>query len=603
MASRKKNKKNKAKGKIKKNKKVKKNYLSLKKPKKSKKEFKEKVKKKTEKRVKKNKNKKIKKKTSKKQISSKKNNNLTSINHKNSPVLLMIMDGFGIRNSKKGNAVKLAKMPFYNSLLEDYPHSKLYASEKYVGLPKKQMGNSEVGHMTIGSGRIIDTDLVHINKKIKNKKFFKNKVLIEAMAKTKKNKAALHLMGLLSDGGIHSHIAHVFAILKLAKKHKVENVYIHCFLDGRDTLPKAAAKYINQLQDFCRKNKIGKIASLIGRFYAMDRDNRWRRENKAYSLMVSGIGRKFLHKPIDALRFAYKEGETDEFVKPILIDKQGLVKNNDTLIFFNFRSDRAREITKAFTLKSFNNFKRNFVKTNFYCLTMYDRHFTLPVAFPPRIPQNTLGEVIAKNNLKQLRTAETEKYPHVTFFFNGGIETPNKNEDRILVPSPKVLTYDLKPEMSAPIVAEKLVTALKRKKYDFIVLNFANPDMVGHAGSLKAVKKALEDLDPLIEQITNEILLQNGTVLLIADHGNCEKMIQNNKPHTAHTLNRVPCIIINNKSRFKNISDKRNNSSYIKDGSLKDVAPTILDLFDIKKSDEMTGHTLIKYELAKRLKH
>ena len=518
------------------------------------------------------------------------------------PVLLMILDGFGIRNAKKGNAVKLAKMPFYNSLLENYPHSKLYASEKHVGLPKKQMGNSEVGHMTIGSGRIIDTDLVHINKEISKGTFFKNKILIEAINKTKKNKATLHLMGLLSEGGVHSHINHIFALLKLAKKHKLENVYIHCFLDGRDTSPKAAAKYINQLQDFCRKNKIGKIASMIGRFYAMDRDNRWRRENKAYSLMVSGVGRKFLHKPIDALKFAYKEGETDEFVKPTLIDKQGLVKKNDAIIFFNFRSDRAREITKAFTLKSFNNFKRNFVKTNFYCLTLYDRNFTLPVAFLPRIPKNTLGEMIAKNNLKQLRAAETEKYPHVTFFFNGGIETPNKNEDRILVPSPKVLTYDLKPEMSAPIVTEKLVSALKKKKYDFVVLNFANPDMVGHTGSLSAVKKALEDLDPLIEKITTEILSQEGTVLLIADHGNCEKMLQtNNKPHTAHTLNKVPCIIINNNSKFKDISDIRNNSSYIKDGSLKDISPTILDIFDIKKPEEMTGKTLIKKRLKKRL--
>ncbi len=511
------------------------------------------------------------------------------------PVLLMIMDGFGIRNPRKANAVKLAKMPFYNSLLKNYPNSKLYASERYVGLPKGQMGNSEVGHMTIGAGRVIDTDLVHINKEIRNKKFFKNTVLNQAMRKVKKKGSTLHLLGLLSDGGVHSHIKHLFALLKLAKKNKIQNVYIHCFLDGRDTPPQSAIKYVKQLNNFCKKNKIGKIASLIGRFYGMDRDNRWRRENKAYSLIVEGKGRNFIDHPVEAINHAYKNKETDEFIEPTLIDDEGLVKDQDTIIFFNFRSDRAREITKAFTIKNFHLFKRKFIKTNFICLTMYDRNLKLPVAFPPRIPQNTIGEIVAKNKLKQLRVAETEKYPHVTFFFNGGIETVYKNETRVLINSPKVLTYDLKPEMSAPEVTRKLIIELKKKKHKFIVLNFANPDMVGHTGSLKAAKKALEDIDPLIEKITNEILSQNGSVLLIADHGNCETMFKNNRPYTAHTTNQVPCILINNKIRNK-------RKLKIKSGSLKDVAPTLLELLELEKAKEMTGRSLISFRLSKELR-
>ncbi len=534
-----------------------------------------------------------KKKTKKKVISKKKiiKKQLT-LKKRKSPVLLMILDGFGIRKPIKGNAIKQAKMPFYDSLLKNYPHSKLYASEKYVGLPKGQMGNSEVGHMTIGAGRVIDTDLVHINKDIRSGKFFENKVLIDAMKKSKKNNKTLHLMGLLSDGGVHSHIKHLFALLKLAKKLSIEKVYIHCFLDGRDVPPKSATKYIKKLEAFCKKNKIGKIASIIGRFYGMDRDNRWRRESRAYSLMIDGKGKYFDNKPLTALKHSYRAGETDEFVKPTLIDKEGLIKSNDTVIFFNFRSDRAREITKAFTIKKFHSFRRKFVKTNFICLTMYDRHNKLPVAFAPRIPKNTLGTIVSKNNMNQLRIAETEKYPHVTFFFNGGIETPQQKEKRILVASPKVLTYDLKPQMSSHEVTNKLIKALKSKKQNLIVLNFANPDMVGHTGSLKAVKKALEDLDISIKKITKEVLSQKGAVLLIADHGNCEQMMQKNgTPHTAHTTNRVPCILIDEKY------NKR--KKILKNGSLKDVAPTLLWLLGIKKPDEMTGKNLIKKRARK----
>jgi 2,3-bisphosphoglycerate-independent phosphoglycerate mutase len=542
------------------------------------------------------KNKTTKKKSTKKKVN-KKASNKKVIKKVDKPVLLMIMDGFGIRKPKKGNAVKQANMPFYDSLLKNYPHSKLNASERSVGLPKGQMGNSEVGHMTIGSGRIIETDLVHINKKIRNKKFFQNATLNQAIKRTKKDNSALHLMGLLSDGGVHSHINHLFALLKLAKQHKIKKVYIHCFLDGRDVPPKSAKKYIVQLDNYCRNKKVGKIASLIGRFYGMDRDNRWVRENKAYSLIVEGIGRKFFHKPLEALNYAYNNQETDEFVKPTLIDKEGLVKNNDTIIFFNFRSDRAREISKAFTIKKFHSFRRKFVKINFICLTMYNRNLKLPIAFPPRIPTNTIGEVVSRNKIKQLRIAETEKYPHITFFFNGTIETPYNGEDRILIPSPKVLTYDLKPEMSAPIVSSKLIDALKKKKYKFIVLNFANPDMVGHSGSLRASKKALEVVDPLIEKIVNEIFEQDGSVLLIADHGNCEQMFQTNgTPHTAHTLNKVPCILIN-----KNLKSSSKKPK-LKDGSLKDVAPTLLELLDIFKPKEMTGHSLITLKLKDKLK-
>ena len=533
--------------------------------------------------------KKIKKKVRKKKIIKK---ITTKTNFKRTPVLLMILDGFGIRNPRKGNAVKQADMPFYDSLLKNYPHSKLYASERYVGLPRKQMGNSEVGHMTIGAGRVIDTDLVHINKEIYSGRFFKNKVLNDAMKLTKKNNKSLHLMGLLSDGGVHSHIRHLFALLKLAKKHSIKKVYIHCFLDGRDVPPKSAMNYIEKLEKFCKKNKIGKIASLIGRFYGMDRDNRWKRENKAYSLFVDGKGRRFLNKPSTALKHSYAAGETDEFFRPTLINEEGLIKSKDTIVFFNFRSDRAREITRAFTIKKFHSFRRKFISTNFVCLTMYDAHFKLPVVFPPRNPKNTLGDIISKKNLNQLRIAETEKYPHVTFFFNGGIEKPLKKEKRIIIPSPKVFTYDLKPEMSAAEVTTKLIKEIKTKKYTFIVLNIANPDMVGHTGSLKATEKALEKIDPLIKKITNEMLLQKGKVLLIADHGNCEQMKQKNgSPHTAHTTNRVPCILIGENYKSKKRA--------LKNGSLKDVAPTILNLLNIEEPVEMTGKNLIKNKYRK----
>ncbi len=527
-----------------------------------------------------------------------------TLSKRNTPVLLMILDGFGIRKTIKGNAIKLAEMPFYDSLVKNYPHSKLYASGRYVGLPRGQIGNSEVGHMTIGSGRIIDTDLVHINREISSGRFFKNKILLNAMQKVKKNHSTLHLLGLTSDGGVHSHINHLFALLKMAKKQKLDKVYIHCFLDGRDVPPKSAKKYIIKIRNFCKSNKIGSIASIIGRFYAMDRDNRWNREHKAYDLIVNGNGRKFLNHPIKAINHAYHEGETDEFVKPILINNHGKVKENDSIIFFNFRSDRAREISKAFTIGIFKGFERKKkLKLNFICLTMYDRHLNLPVVFTPRVPINTLGEVVSKAGIAQLRTAETEKYPHVTFFFNGGIETPSKKEDRLVINSPKVLTYDLKPEMAAQEVTNKLIKALKKEKYKFIVLNFANPDMVGHSGSIKATIKALEKVDILVKEVVTEIQSQDGTVLLIADHGNCEKMSENNgTPYTAHTTNLVPCILIDEKARFKKRSQSRNNSAYIKNGSLKDVAPTILELLHLKKPIEMTGKSLIKKKLRKLLK-
>jgi len=526
------------------------------------------------------------------------------LSRRKTPVLLMILDGFGIRKTIKGNAIKLAEMPFYDSLIKNYPHSKLYASGKDVGLPRGQMGNSEVGHMTIGSGRIIDTDLVHINKEISSGRFFKNKLLIEVMQKVKKNNSALHLLGLASDGGVHSHINHLFALLKMAKKQKLDKVYIHCFLDGRDTPPKSAKKYIIKIEKFCKSNKIGTIGSIVGRFYAMDRDNRWNREHKAYDLVVNGKGKKFLNHPIKAINHAYHEGETDEFVKPILINKESKVKENDSIIFFNFRSDRARELSKAFTTGKFKGFTRKKkLKLNFICLTMYDRHLKLPVVFAPRIPMNTIGGVVSKANIPQLRAAETEKYPHVTFFFNGGIETPSRKEDRLLINSPKVLTYDLKPEMSAQEVTNKLVKTLKKEKYKFIVLNFANPDMVGHTGSIKATIKALEKVDILIKEIITEIQSQDGTVLLIADHGNCEKMLESNgTPFTSHTTNQVPCILIDEKARFKKRSQSRNNTAYIKNGSLKDVSPTLLELLHLRKPIEMTGKSLIKKKLRKSLK-
>ena len=504
------------------------------------------------------------------------------------PIMIMILDGFGLREEKEYNAYKLANTPFIDSLFKNYQWSKLEASGLAVGLPEGQMGNSEVGHMNIGAGRIVYQDLTRINKAIEDGSFFKNKVLLEAINVARKNNSKIHLFGLLSDGGVHSHIEHLFAILKMIKQNDYNKVYIHCFMDGRDTPPTEGVNYLKRLKEFIKKEKIGKVASVMGRFYAMDRDRRWERIEKAYRVIVDGKGEE-IKDYISEIRRRYEKDETDEFIVPFLVDKNGTIENNDVVIFYNFRADRARELTKALTEENFNKFNiSNRPKIAYYCtMTLYDKDFPFPIIFPPEEYKNILGEVISNYKLKQLRIAETEKYAHVTYFFNCGRETPFENEDRVLIPSPKeVKTYDKKPEMSAFLVTDKLLRRLDENIYDFIVLNFANPDMVGHTGVLEAVIKAFEALDICVEKIVKKVLDLNGIIFFMSDHGNSELMIdEHGNPHTAHTTNKVPFIFISNiKVPYK-----------LKDGKLGDVAPTVLKVMGINKPVEMTGEELIKF--------
>ncbi len=491
-------------------------------------------------------------------------------------VLLMILDGWGIRKSKKNNAIKQGKTPYYDNIHKKYPTCVVHAAEKSVGLPKGYMGNSEVGHTHLGAGRMIPQDLLRINKAIKDKSFFRNKVLNKAFKKVKKKGKALHLMGLLSDAGVHSHIDHLFALLKLAKKHKLRDVYVHVFTDGRDTPTKSGKKYIKELLQFMKKNKIGSIASIIGRYYAMDRDKRWYREHKAYDCIVNEKGRKF-DDPVKAIDWAYKNNETDEFIRPLIITEKDLVHKNDCFVFFNFRSDRARELSRAFTEDKFKNFKRENIPVDFICLTQYDKDIDAKVVFKSQEPKNTLGEIMSKKGKKQLRIAETEKYAHVTFFFNGGRENPFENEDRIVIPSPKVSTYDKKPEMSAYKITKKLLPTIG--KYDLTVLNYANGDMVGHTGSMKAVVKAVETVDKCMKKVIEKCLQKDVKVLVTADHGNCEEMC--GKYQTSHTLNDVYCTLVEKDSKHK-----------LKDGALYNLAPTILELMDIKKPKVMAKSLL-----------
>ena len=487
-------------------------------------------------------------------------------------VLLVILDGWGIRRSSVNNAIKLAKTPNYDMLIKTHPTSKLKASEKSVGLPKGFMGNSEVGHTHIGSGRLIEQDLLKINRTIKDKSFFKNKCLVQAFTRAKKKNKALHLMGLLSDGGVHSHIDHLFALLKLAKQIGNEEVYVHVFTDGRDTPCNSGKKYIKKLVSYMKKLGVGEIASIIGRFYAMDRDNRWYREHIAYNCIVNEKGRKF-DDPVKAIQHAYDMGETDEFIKPLIITKKDLVHPNDCFVFYNFRSDRARELTRAFLECNFEEFKCDKIPLDFVTLTQYDKKIKTKVVFPSKIPKNTMGEIVSKAGLKQLRIAETEKYAHVTYFYNGGRESPFKNEDRIVIPSPKVSTYDKKPEMSALKITKKLIPTLG--KYDLTVLNFANGDMVGHSGNLKATIKGIETVDKCLGKVLVAAKKKGICVMITADHGNCEEMFGKHK--TTHTLNEV---------YFTLIHDKKVN---LKNGNLYNIGPTILKLLKIKKPKEMAS--------------
>ena len=504
------------------------------------------------------------------------------------PVMLMILDGFGINEKEDGNAVKLANTPNIDKLMKKFQTTKIYTSGLKVGLPDGQMGNSEVGHTNIGAGRIVYQELTKITKSIEDGNFFAIPEFIEAIENCKKYNSKLHILGLVSDGGVHSHIRHLYGLLEMAKRRDFENVYVHCFLDGRDTPPASAENYITQLEEKMREKGIGKIASLSGRYYAMDRDKRWDRVKKCYDALVNGEGNKATSATI-AIENSYQKEVFDEFVEPTVICNGetpiATIQEHDSVIFFNFRPDRAREITRTIVDKDFNEFETKKMDTYFVCFTNYDE--TMPnvkIAFKKEPLVNTFGEVISKNGMTQLRIAETEKYAHVTFFFNGGEEKQYPGEDRILVPSPKVETYDLQPEMSACEVTEKAVEAINSDKYNVIILNFANPDMVGHTGSLPAAIKAVETIDRCVEKIVEAILVHHGTILITADHGNCEQMIdyKTGEPHTAHTTNPVPLILVTENDKLK-----------IKEGKLADLAPTMLELLGIEKPEEMTGESIL----------
>ena len=510
----------------------------------------------------------------------------------NNLTALIILDGWGINASKKGNAVAIAKTPFLDKLSEDYPTSKLACSGEAVGLPEGTMGNSEVGHMNIGAGRKVFQDLVRINKAISDGTFFKNKKILDLLEKVKDKGKSIHLFGLLSDGGVHSHIDHVFALIDMIHGFGIKNLYIHPILDGRDTSPTSGIRYVQQVQDHLLKKKYGKIASICGRFYAMDRDTRWDRVEKAYKLYTEeNQNSNFINDPIIAIKKAYENGETDEFIKPVIIkdnsnDMDSIINDHDGIIFFNFRADRAKEITKVFTQVDFSEFERKKIElSGFVCMTQYDAVFDLPLAFEPVNITNVIGEIISNNGLSQLRLAETEKFAHVTYFFNGGSEKILKKEERILIPSPRdVATYDLKPEMSALKIASTAIENIATDKFSFIVINFANMDMVGHTGILEAAVKACETVDQALKQVVEKIWEKGGTAFVTADHGNSESMItKDGTPHTTHTLNPVQFITAGKK--FKGLK--------LKDGILGDIAPTILHSMNIEIPEEMTGVSLI----------
>lgn len=506
------------------------------------------------------------------------------------PVVLMILDGYGLNSSTKGNGVALAKTPVMDKLMAEYPYVKGYASGLAVGLPDGQMGNSEVGHLNMGAGRIVYQELTRITKSIEDGDFFEKTELLGAIENCKKNNSDLHLYGLLSDGGVHSHITHVFALLELAKRNGIKNVYVHCFMDGRDTAPDSGKDFIAKLYDKMEELGVGEIASVTGRYYAMDRDNRWDRVEKAYRALTLGEGNQAACGKC-AIKASYEAGKTDEFVEPTVITKDGnpvgVIKDKDSVICFNFRPDRAREITRCFCDDEFTGFDRGSRKDVYYvCFTDYD--VTIPnkyVAFKKEKITNTFGEFLAANNMTQARIAETEKYAHVTFFFNGGIEEPNKGEDRILVKSPKVATYDLQPEMSALEVCDKLCEAIRSDKYDVIIINFANPDMVGHTGVIDAVIKAIETVDACVGRAVEAVKEKDGVMFICADHGNAEVLVDENtgEPYTAHTTNPVPFILVNYDNEY----------TLKENGKLCDIVPTLIDIMGMEKPAEMTGQSLL----------
>ncbi len=499
--------------------------------------------------------------------------------------MILIMDGYGMNDDEYGNAIAHARKPGLDAIFEKYPSTRLDACGPSVGLPDGQMGNSEVGHLNIGAGRVVHQELSRITGTISDGSFFENRALLGAIEKASSGGNALHLFGLLSEGGVHSHIDHLFALLDLGSRY-LDRIYVHCFLDGRDVPPRCALTYIEKLEEKLASLGKGRIATVEGRYYAMDRDKRWERVQQAYDAIAFCEG---LRAPSAkaAVEMAYERDENDEFVRPTVVEGAAPVSDGDAVVMFNFRPDRAREITRAFVDPDFNGFDRRTPVSDLSYVTMTEYHATMPnveVAFPPETYKNTLGEYLSSLGLSQLRIAETEKYAHVTFFFNGGVEEPNKGEDRILVPSPKVATYDLKPEMSAFEVTEKVLEQIRNDKYDVIILNFANPDMVGHTGIMAAAVKAIETIDRCVPKIADAVLEKGGQILLTADHGNADVMLDGEgKPVTAHSLNKVPLVHISNEPR--ELADG---------GRLCDIAPTLLELMDLKIPEEMTGRSLIK---------
>ncbi len=505
------------------------------------------------------------------------------------PYALIIMDGYGVNERHEGNAIYEAKTPNMDKYLKEYPNSIVHASGMDVGLPEGQMGNSEVGHTNIGAGRIVYQELTRITKSIDDGDFFENEALMNAVKNCKESGSALHFMGLLSDGGVHSHIKHLYGLLEMAKKNGLEKVFVHCFMDGRDVSPTSGADFVESLVAKIRELGTGAIATVMGRYYAMDRDNRWERVVEAYNAMVKGEGNKDT-SAVNAIKKSYNDGVTDEFVVPTVITDEngnalGKISENDSVVFFNFRPDRAREITRTLVDPEFNGFTRCFFKTNYVCMTQYDASMpNVDVAFKPQTLANTFGEYISQKGLRQLRIAETEKYAHVTFFFNGGVESVYDGEDRALINSPKVATYDLKPEMSAYEVTDEAIKRIESGEYDVIVLNFANCDMVGHTGVFEAAVKAVEAVDECLGRTIDAILKMGGVALVTADHGNADQMLDYDTKgvFTAHTTNVVPLVLIG-----------ETNGAKLKNGRLADLAPTMLDLMGLEKPDEMTGESLL----------
>ncbi len=501
--------------------------------------------------------------------------------------MLMILDGFGVNENKEANAIALANTPNLDRIFKQNPSTTIKTSGLDVGLPDGQMGNSEVGHTNIGAGRIVYQELTRITKSIEDGDFFSIPELIGAIENCKKHHSKLHIMGLLSDGGVHSHVRHLYAILELAKRNDFEDVYVHCFMDGRDTPPASGESYITELENKMAEKGVGQIASITGRFYAMDRDKRWERVQKAYDALVNGIGEKSA-SATKAIEDSYQKEIFDEFVVPTLIcntenEPIATISENDSVIFFNFRPDRAREITRSLVDDEFSGFERTKFPLYYACFTDYDETIkNVQIVFKKDEIKNTFGEIVSNRGLTQLRIAETEKYAHVTFFFNGGEEKQYQGEDRILVPSPKVETYDMQPEMSAIEVTDKVVEAIESKKYDTIILNYANPDMVGHTGILEAAVKAIETIDECVQRVVEAIEKTEGVMLITADHGNSEQMIDysTGEPHTAHTTNVVPLVLVGKQAKLK-------------EGRLADLVPTMLKLMGIEKPAEMTGESLI----------